>query len=231
MPPAPVSQLIERLSGELSTAKERVLSLQTAAAENFKNLQLRHEKFQEVGKRLAEALKPRIAAFAEMFTKSGIQQEMGRLLGGPSGKEVGGGFVTFLFPHSKQCPATIKLRFDVRHDSTIENLIIEYNLEILPIFLPFEKHDELVVPIDAIEEGQIIEWFDGKLITFARTFLDVHFTTEYQRDNMTQDPVMGVTFPKAFAAGRKEVNGRTVFFYTDDSVREFEANPEKYASR
>jgi YHS domain-containing protein len=227
----PVSQLVERLSGELSTAKERVKTLQTAASENFSHLQERFTKFEAAGKRLAESLKPRIAAFTEMFGKSGVQQETGRLLGGPSGKETGGGFVTFKFPHSKECPATITLRFDVRHDSTIENLIIEYNLEILPIFISFDKHDELIVPLSAFDDEKIVGWFDGKLVTFARTFLDVHFTSEYQRDNMTQDPVMGVTFPKAFAAGKKEVGGRTIFFYTDESLREFEAHPDKYATR
>lgn len=227
----PVSQLIERLYGELSTAKERVKTLQGAASENFNHLQERFTTFQAAGKRLAEALKPRIAAFTEMFGKSGVQQETGRLLGGPSGKEAGGGFVTFKFPHSKECPATITLRFDVRHDSTIENLIVEYNLEILPIFIAFDKHDELVVPLSAVDDEKIVEWFDGKLVTFARTFLDVHFTSEYQRDNMTQDAVMGVAFPKAFAAGKKEVGGRTFYFYTDESLREFEAHPDKYAAR
>jgi YHS domain-containing protein len=48
-------------------------------------------------------------------------------------------------------------------------------------------------------------------------------------DQLVQtDPVMNIRFPRAFAAGKKEYQGRTYHFYTKESMQEFETAPFDY---
>jgi YHS domain-containing protein len=42
------------------------------------------------------------------------------------------------------------------------------------------------------------------------------------------DPVMNIRFPRAFAAGKKEYQGRTYHFYTKESLQAFEKAPSEY---
>jgi YHS domain-containing protein len=57
----------------------------------------------------------------------------------------------------------------------------------------------------------------------------MYFTEQYQKESMETDPVMSIRFPRAFAAGKGEYQGRTYYFYTNESLHEFERAPSKYA--
>jgi len=41
---------------------------------------------------------------------------------------------------------------------------------------------------------------------------------------------MNIRFPKAYAAGKKEYEGRTYYFYTDESLLAFEKDPSEYVA-
>jgi YHS domain-containing protein len=42
------------------------------------------------------------------------------------------------------------------------------------------------------------------------------------------DHVMNIRFPRAFAAGEREHQGRTYHFYTKESLQAFEKAPSEY---
>jgi hypothetical protein len=70
----------------------------------------------------------------------------------------------------------VELSFHLGHDGPVENAIIDYRLEILPIFIKFDSHDQLVIPIDNPSEDAIATWIDDKLVGFTRTYFEMYFT-------------------------------------------------------
>ena len=115
----------------------------------------------------------------------------------------------------------------IRDDPTLAALI-DYRLEILPIFIKFDSHDQLVIPIDNPDEGAVAAWIDDKLVAFTRTYFEMYFTEQYQKQSFEMDPVMNIRFPRAFAAGMKEYQGRTYHFYTKESLQAFGNSPSQY---
>ena len=67
---------------------------------------------------------------------------------GPAGRGLHGKTITLSVPSSDACSATVDLSFRVGHDGPIENVILDYRLEILPIYIEFDSHDQLLIPID-----------------------------------------------------------------------------------
>ena len=147
---------------------------------------------------------------------------------GPEGRGLHEETITLSVPYSEECPANVVLSFRVGHDGPIENAIINYGLEILPIYVEFESRAKLLVPIDNPSDEAIAAWLDDRLVEFTRTYLELYFTDQYQKQSLETDPVMNIRFPRAFAAGKREYRGRTYHFYTKESLQEFEKAPSEY---
>lgn len=122
------------------------------------------------------------------------------------------------------------MSFRLGHDGPVENAIMDYRLEIFPIFFKFDSHHQLIVPIDHPNEGAIAEWIEDKLVGFTQTFFELHFHDQYQQKHLEPDLVMNIRFPKADAAGKEEHEGRTYYFYTNESLRAFEKDPSAYVA-
>ena len=56
----------------------------------------------------------------------------------------------------------------------------------------------------------------------------MYFTEQYQKQSFVMDHVMNIRFPRAFAAGKMEYQGRTYHFYTKESLQAFEKAPSEY---
>ena len=147
---------------------------------------------------------------------------------GPEGRGFHGRTITLSVPPSDACSGKVELSFRLGHDGPIENALMDYRLEILPIFIKFDSHDQLVIPIDNPSEDAIAAWIDDKLVGFTRTYFEMYFTEQYQKQSFEMDPVMNIRFPRAFAAGKKEYQGRTFHFYTKESLQAFEKAPSEY---
>lgn len=224
-----IDQLVRRVSAEVQAAAARVHDLQTAAAKIFVVREQRLMDFRVVADRIDAILKPRLDAFLRVHVFNDIQQTVSTKRG-PRGLGFHGRTTTLFVPYSDRCPARVELSFHVRHDEAIENAVIEYRLEILPIFVEFHNHDQLVIPIDPLPDQEIAAWIDDKLVEFTRTYFQVYFHSEYQRKNVEMDPVMNIAFPRVFAAGKREYEGRTYHFYTKESFDEFDKQPSRYVA-
>ncbi len=222
-----IEELISKLTQELDAAKQRVLALQIDASERNRRLREKYQQFIKSSERIRELLKPRIETFGSFFKN--VDQSVSQLLRGPGGTEIHGTIVTFRFPHTDQCPATVTLKFGLGHDQSIEHLILTYNVDIIPVFMEFKKHDELVLPVDQVDETAVVEWFDRNAVEFAKTFLNMYFHPEYQKEGLVSDVVLGLSFPRLFAAGHKVHDGRNFYFFSKESLEEFERDPARYA--
>jgi YHS domain-containing protein len=223
-----VDQLVQRLSAEVAEATARIHVLQTEAAKAFIGQEKRFLRFVGLTERIHAILQPRIEAFTMVNVFKDIKPNVSLEQRGPEGRGLHGRTTTLSVPSSDACSGKVELSFRLGHDGAIENAIMDYRLEILPIFIKFDSHDQLVIPIDSPSEDAIAAWIDDKLVGFTRTYFEMYFTEQYQKQSFEMDPVMNIRFPRAFAAGKQQYQGRTYHFYTEESLQAFEKAPAEY---
>ena len=225
-----VDQLAERLSDEVAAAVERLHSLRMEASQAFSHDQdQRFKRFVALAGHIRAILQPRIEALIEVNVFQHAKRSLGLERHGPEQRGLHEETITLSVPYSEECSANVVLSFRVGHDGPIENAIITYALEILPIYIEFESRAKLLVPLNNPSDEAIAAWIDDRLVEFTRTYLELYFTDQYQRQSLETDPVMKIRFPRAFAAGKREYHGRTYYFYTKESLQQFEDAPSNYA--
>ena len=118
--------------------------------------------------------------------------------------------------------ARVVLKFSVTADEEAQNVLFRYDLDILPIFMKFESHSELQFPLNKIDEQALGNWMDERIINFVRTYTAMYENNYYLKDHLVEDPIAKVRFPK-FAAGAKlEAGGKTVYFISEETKRQYE---------
>lgn len=204
------NSLVDRIEAEFAAAESRVNELKTQQIQEFEGRQQRLEKFTQVLDQLREIWRPRLEALAKKF---------GERVDVRPHVEPGRRSASFEF---KSELARIQMRFAVAPDTELRNLVFTYDLDIIPILMKFDRHDEIEVPLDAVDESTLGQWFDDRIVSFVRTYLSLHENQYYLKDHMVEDPIAHVRFPKYAAGATLDVNGKTVYFIDDATLREFQ---------
>lgn len=124
--------------------------------------------------------------------------------------------------------ASITLTFSASADADVRRLVLASDLRIIPILMKFEPHAEIDFPIEDVDDEALGRWIDDRLVDFVRTYLSLHESEYYLKDQMVVDPVSGTRFPKDAAAATLERAGVTYHFICEETRREFEKqNVEK----
>ncbi len=124
----------------------------------------------------------------------------------------------------------MEFSFRVDHDAANCNAVVKYQMQILPMFIEFDGHNELIIPVHDLSEEAIVAWIDDRLVEFTRIYFKVYFNDEYQKNSLETDPVMHVRFPRAFAATTTVHQKCTYHFYTKESYHLFERDPDAYVA-
>ena len=77
-------------------------------------------------------------------------------------------------------------------------------------------------PLDGVNSGRLAEWLDDRVLGFVHTYLAMHENQYYLQNQMVQDPIAHVKFPKFAAAAKLEQNGKTIYFIDELTLREFQ---------
>jgi len=221
-------ELAARLTALIDNAETRVRSIQKKAVTEFARRQERLALFAATRTRINRIINDQLSVLTnqKQFNDARITHSDG--VGCAAGAKCNGSTTTVTFPTSAARQKQIEISFDVVHDSDVDNAVVEYRLQILPVFVKFVSHDQLTVSIEGPTDSDVVAWIDAKLVGFAGTYFDVFFHPEYQKPQMVTDPVMGVPFPKAMASSIHQVDGRTLYFLTDESYRQFSEDPSFY---
>jgi YHS domain-containing protein len=118
--------------------------------------------------------------------------------------------------------AHIDLSFAAFTDAEVRNVVFLYDLEILPILMKFDSHSEIEFRLEAVDAEKLGQWIDDRIVSFVTTYLALHENAFYLKGHMVEDPVAKVQFPKFAAGATLESGGRTVYFISDETRREFE---------
>jgi YHS domain-containing protein len=156
-------------------------------------------------------LRPRLEAFAKMFAeKVHVNPAVT-----PSQREAVLEFKSDL--------ATVKLTLSASPDLEKGSLVLGYELHIVPILMDYERHARMETPLEKVDEAAVAAWIDDRLVSFVRTYNAIGENEFYLRGNMVEDPVAKTRFPKHAAAATLERSGKTLYFVTLDTKKQFEA--------
>jgi YHS domain-containing protein len=205
-----VENLVAQIQAEFASHREKLTHTRAEHVQEHKDRQQRLEAVEQKFDRLKEIWKPRLEALAEQF-KDSVKVTPTITPGRRCG--------TFEF----QSPlAQIALQFSAATDNDVRNIILAYDLRILPIYMAFEKHAEIEFPIDKIDEEKVAQWLDERVVAFVKVYLSLYENDYYLKDHMVEDPVAHVRFPKFVAGDTLERKGKTYYFISEETRREFE---------
>jgi YHS domain-containing protein len=207
---ADISALASRVDAEFSAVEEKVKRFQAESADQHRQRQQRLEQLGKVFDQLRDVWKPRLDFLIQKF--GDLVQAKPRIV--PSTREA-----TFTF-QSKL--ANVRLKFSAFTDRDVRKVILGYDLEIIPVLMRFKAHDEMEFPLDAVDPRAAGKWIDDRIVEFVQTYFALGENELYLKDQMVEDPIAGVTFPKAAAATTLEWNGRKFYFIGEETRREFE---------
>lgn len=208
---AGLESLLKRIDAEFSGLDSRIKQAQAAHVHEHQARHQRLETFETLLTELTNVWRPRLEALVERF---GDKVEVTPKISSSS-REASLKFKSNL--------AQIRLCFSASTDQEVRNLVLDYNLEILPILMKFESHQRAEWPIDRIDRDAIAGWVDDRIVDFVKTYLSLHENEYYLKDHMVEDPVAHIRFPKFAAAATCEQGGATYYFVGIETCQEFKA--------
>jgi YHS domain-containing protein len=214
-----VSTLIERIDAEFSALDDKIKRAQSEQLQEHRDRQNRLAAFEKQMETLPALWKPRLEALIQRF---GDRVKVSPRLTSSS-RDVTLDFQSEL--------ARIRLQFSAATDQDVRKLILNYTLEIIPVFIQFDSHKDAEWPLDALDNQAITTWIDDRIVDFVKTYLSLQQNEHYLKEHMVTDPVARVRFPKFAAAATTESGGKTYYFISDETRREFEAKQGALASK
>jgi YHS domain-containing protein len=211
---------------------DRQIKERLAANEDFRRQQRNHltQSMSEMDERLK-----RYTPVADRLMKDVILPRMAKLAASfahvqPPEQQQSRHTCTFHFPHTSRFPATVTLEFGLTRDGEARNVAVQYDLQILPVYYPFNAQAHLVMPLDGVDERRVADWVDRQVLAFVDTYLKLETVDQYQGENNVTDPVCGMHFNKQNASAEMECRGVTYYFCSEKCRNAFAEHPERYLS-
>lgn len=204
-----ISNLAQQIDAEFAAVAEKTKKFQVVQVQEHKERQKRMEQLAQAFEELREIWRPRLEFLVNKFGDR--IQATPRIV--PSTREG-----TFEF---KSNLAKVTLKLSAHTDRDVRKVILSYNLDIIPILMRFTPHAEIEFPLEQIDKEAVAKWIDERLVDFVRTYLSLGDNEWYLKDQMVEDPIAKVRFPKLAAGATLEWQGKTFYFLGEDTRREF----------
>src|SRR5215475_686647 len=157
-----VSNLTKRIDEEFSVLDDKIKKAQTERMEEHHEREDRLKGFEQRLETLSDVWKPRLEALIERFgDRAKVTPQLSE-----SSRAVSIAFQSEL--------ARIHLRFSATTDREVRKLILNYDLEIIPVLMQYDAHQQAEWPLDAIDERAIGDWVDDRIVEFVKTYLALH---------------------------------------------------------
>jgi len=205
-----INSLANRIDAEFAAVEQKVKKLQSGQVEQHKQREKRLEQLTKVFDDLREIWRPRLEFLVKKFGDR--VQATPRIV--PSTREA-----TFDF---QSRVARVRLKLSALTDRDVQRVILSYDLEIIPVLMRFKNHDEIEFPLDAVDKESAGKWIDDRIVEFVQTYFAMGESEIYLKDQMVEDPIAHVRFPKVAAATTLEWGGQKFYFIGEETRREFE---------
>src|SRR5215469_9557175 len=174
---ANINSLASRIDAEFTAVEDKMKKFQTEQAGQYQQRQQRLEQLGEVFDQLSDIWKPRLELLVQKFGDR--VQTTPRIV--PSTREA-----TFDFQSRL---ARVRLKFSASTDRDIHKVILSYHLEIIPVLMRFEPHDEMEFPLNAVDKEAAAKWIDDRIGDFVQTYFALGENEIYLNDSMVEDPI------------------------------------------
>ncbi len=198
--------LQSRIEAEFAANEQKLKGFQAEAVQAYEARQERLKTFEKVCQELQEITRPRLETLSEKFG--------GKMKVTP---QVSKGRRTAAMDFQSDL-ASVKLQFTASTDNDVQKLVLDYNLEVLPILMKFDPHAQAEFPLESVNKDAVGQWIDDRIVDFVRTYLSISHNEYYLKDYLVVDPVANVKFPK-FAAGATLERGRETLYFIDEKTR------------
>jgi len=216
-----LTNLEQTIRERLAASKARTQAQQQALRQDMEERERRTANFKSLGRHLWEkVVHPRCEKLASLFPHARLDDF----------DDVLAHRAICRFGHVPQYPASTNLTLGISADAAVKNVILNYDLEILPIFFKYKGHDQLVVPLEAVNEAAIANWVEAKLLEFTDAYLQLQTVEQYQRGNLVTDPVCGMQINSAAAAAQTVYEGKTYYFCVEQCHQKFLMDPAPYVA-
>jgi YHS domain-containing protein len=205
-----INSLAGRIDAEFSAVEQKVKRLQADHVQEHKQRQKRLEQLGKVFDELRDIWRPRLELLVNKFGDR--VQTKPRIT--PSTREVTLNFQSHL--------AHVRLKFGAFTDRDIQKVILSYDLEIIPVLMRYNTHTEVEFPLNAVDKAAVAKWIDDRIVEFVQTYFSMGENEIYLKDEMVEDPVAHVRFPRQAAATTLEWQGHKFYFIGEETRREFE---------
>jgi YHS domain-containing protein len=205
-----IKSLASRIDAEFSGVEDKVKKFQVEQMAEHKQREKRLEQLGQVFDQLAAIWRPRIELLVKKF--EGRVQTTTRIV--PSTREGSFDFQSRV--------ARVRLKFSATTDRDIQKVILSYHLEIIPVLMRFKPHDEVEFPLNAVDKEAAAKWIDDRIVDFVQTYFSMGENEIYLKDQMVEDPIAHVRFPKVAAATTLEWQGQKYYFIGEETRLEFE---------
>ena len=211
--------LERRIQQRLKSVEEKDRLQQIQLRARMAQIEKRHAQFFQLADSLmTDVVDSRMAKLASFFDNAKLSER----------SDTGKHRSVCQFDHSARYPASVKLTLSIARHADIENLLLVYDLEILPIFFKFEGHDQTGFSLNRPNPEQIAGWVDERIFAFVDTYLQLEQTDQYQKSSLVTDPVCCMRFRKNIASAEIEHAGHTYFFCSHGCLEQFTADPRRY---
>jgi YHS domain-containing protein len=217
---ADLSDLERKIKHKLSLSEEREHLLQNHLQQRMAEAAARHQRYTALADRLMqEVIRPRMEKLKTLFDNAKMSE-------GRCSRHT----CCCQFDHTVRFPATAYLEIGITRDGEIKTVVLQSQIEILPIFFAVEGRDELTMLLDEVDDEKVAAWVDAKILYFVETYLRLETSDQHQQENIVTDPVCGMRVNKAFAPAQMTYRGETYYFCIRDCRARFAENPERYLS-
>jgi YHS domain-containing protein len=209
-----VDTLIRRIDQELASdvRKRKEAWAETAQANRERGLRL--QRYENVAKHIIELLRPRLDAFIDRFkvlvTAEPTVREHTRAVN-----------LTFASHLAK-----VSLTFEVFPDSDVNHVRLECTVGIFPALVRYDKQSVLEFPLNTVPDDSVVQWFDERIVAFIKAYIALvrldNDLQEHLKDQLAEDPVAKIRFPKYLASSTLERDGQTYYFVDEETRQEFE---------
>jgi YHS domain-containing protein len=204
-----LNTLASRIDAEFSAVEDKVKKAQGQQLGEHKQRQARLQQLGKVFDQLQTISRPRLELLLKKFGDR-IQAKP-RIV--PSAREVTLDFQSRI--------ARVRLKFAGFTDRDVQKVILTYDLDIIPIHMRFNPHAEIEFPLNAVDMEAATKWMDDRIIEFLQTYFSMGENEIYLKDEMVEDPIAHVRFPKFAAAASLEWQGQKFYFIGEETRREF----------
>lgn len=212
-----LEQFSRGIEARLAAARREPNWQPAATAQYMGELAPRRRLFEEVALRLVRSIvRPRVELLASFFPNARLDR--------PEHEDR----CACWFGYCERFPADTKVEIAVEHDERIENLVIHYELYIMPVFLKFDPHDKLTISLGGVDDQAVGEWVETKLLSFIDTYLRLDRGADDFEDEVVIDPVCGMRISRSSAGAEADFRGHPYYFCSEECRQRFAQEPMRF---